>query len=120
MYDIHMTFETVGATQVRWNRVTGNLLATAHEGDVRLWDWRKGSSPVQYIAAHLQKIHGLDWSANQDYQLATSSQDCTVKFFDVNNPRVAENALRTVSPVWRARFTVSISPFSLSEYICNS
>ncbi|XP_059350855.1 GATOR complex protein WDR59-like isoform X2 [Daphnia carinata] len=95
----------VGATQVRWNRVTGNLLATAHEGDVRLWDWRKGSSPVQYIAAHLQKIHGLDWSANQDYQLATSSQDCTVKFFDVNNPRMPENALRTVSPVWRARFT---------------
>lgn len=99
---------TVGATQVRWNRVTGNLLATAHEGDVRLWDWRKGSSPVQYIAAHLQKIHGLDWSTNQDYQLATSSQDCTVKFFDVNNPRGEENALRTVSPVWRARFTVRV------------
>ncbi|XP_046440628.1 GATOR complex protein WDR59-like isoform X2 [Daphnia pulex] len=95
----------VGATQVRWNRVTSHLLATAHEGDVRLWDWRKGSSPVQYIAAHLHKIHGLDWSANQEYQLATSSQDCTVKFFDVNNPRVVENALRTVSPVWRARFT---------------
>ncbi|KAI9557296.1 hypothetical protein GHT06_017122 [Daphnia sinensis] len=95
----------VGATQVRWNRVTGHLLATAHEGDVRLWDWRKASSPVQYIAAHLHKIHGLDWSANQEYQLATSSQDCTVKFFDVNNPRIAENALRTVSPVWRARFT---------------
>lgn len=94
---------------MRWNRVTSHLLATAHEGDVRLWDWRKGSSPVQYIAAHLHKIHGLDWSANQEYQLATSSQDCTVKFFDVNNPRVVENTLRTVSPVWRARFTVNMT-----------
>ena len=96
----------VGATQVRWNRVSGHLLATAHEGDVRLWDSRKGSAPVQYIAAHLQKIHGLDWSMTQDNQLATSSQDCTVKFFDVNNPRSVENTLRTICPVWRARYTV--------------
>lgn len=95
---------TVGATQVRWNRANSYLLATAHEGDVRLWDTRKGV-PFQYIAAHLQKIHGLDWSINQDNQLATSSQDCTVKFFDVENPRVVENALRTVCPVWRARYT---------------
>ena len=64
----------VGATQVRWNRTNSKLLATAHEGDVRLWDTRKGSIPVQYIAAHLHKIHGLDWSLNEENQLATSSQ----------------------------------------------
>lgn len=93
---------------MRWNRVNSNLLATAHEGDVRLWDWRKCSSPLQYIAAHLHKIHGLDWSPSQENQIATSSQDCTVKFFDINNPRGNENSLRTVSPVWRARFTVSL------------
>lgn len=96
----------VGAMQVRWNRINSKLLATSHEGDVRLWDTRKGSIPVQYIAAHLHKIHGLDWSMNQENQLATSSQDCTVKFFDVENPRVVENTLRTICPVWRARYTV--------------
>lgn len=98
---------TVGATQVKWNKVSGNLLATAHEGDLRLWDYRNSSSPFQYIAAHLQKIHGVDWNEFQDNHLATSSQDCTVKFFDISNPRASENTLRTMCPVWKAKFTVS-------------
>lgn len=29
-----------GASQVKWNKVTNNLFATAHEGDVRIWDPR--------------------------------------------------------------------------------
>ncbi|XP_067001039.2 GATOR2 complex protein WDR59 [Anabrus simplex] len=94
-----------GATQVRWNRLSRYLLATAHDGDIKLWDQRKGTAPVQYIAAHLSKIHGLDWSPNHENQLATSSQDCTVKFFDITNPRRAESILTTSSPVWRARYT---------------
>lgn len=32
------------------------MLATAHDGDVKIWDQRKGNSPVQYIAAHLTKV----------------------------------------------------------------
>ncbi|GFG32156.1 hypothetical protein Cfor_09334, partial [Coptotermes formosanus] len=94
-----------GATQVRWNRLSRYLLATAHDGDIKLWDQRKGTAPVQYIAAHLAKIHGLDWSPAHENQLATASQDCTVKFFDITNPRRAESILTTSSPVWRARYT---------------
>ncbi|CAH1780353.1 unnamed protein product [Owenia fusiformis] len=94
-----------GASQVKWNRVSGNLLATTHDGDIRIWDPRKSTSPIQYIAAHLSKIHGLDWSPNNELQLATSSQDCTVKFWDVNNPRRATSVLSSASPVWRARYT---------------
>lgn len=93
------------ASQVRWNRISSNLLATAHDGDVKLWDQRKGSAPVQYIAAHLSKIYGLDWSQQSETQLATSSQDNTIKFFDTNNPRKAEFVLTTNAPVWRARYT---------------
>ena len=101
----------VGATQVRWNRVSGHLLATAHEGDVRLWDSRKGSAPVQYIAAHLQKIHGLDWSMTQDNQLAISSQNCTAKFFDVNNPLSVENTVRKIDRFFvRKKYQKPIPP----------
>ncbi|KAK9693895.1 WD domain, G-beta repeat [Popillia japonica] len=93
------------ATQVRWNNVNNYLLATAHDGDVKLWDQRKGTAPIQYISAHLSKIHGLDWSPSSETYLATSSQDCTVKFFDTNNPRRPDSVLSTNAPVWRARFT---------------
>jgi len=41
--------------------------------------FQKGSSPLQYIAAHLSKIHGLDWSPDCETNFATSSQDGTVK-----------------------------------------
>ncbi|KAG7207480.1 hypothetical protein KM043_009113 [Ampulex compressa] len=94
-----------GSSQVRWNTLSPYTLATAHDGDIKIWDQRKGNSPVQYIAAHLTKIHGLDWCPFQQNQLATSSQDCTVKIFDIGNPRRAENILTTNSPVWRARYT---------------
>uniref|UniRef100_A0A1B6EDS3 RWD domain-containing protein n=1 Tax=Clastoptera arizonana TaxID=38151 RepID=A0A1B6EDS3_9HEMI len=95
----------VGASQVCWNRLSPYLLATAHNGDIRLWDQRKGSAPVQYITAHLANIHGLDWSINNENQLVTSSQDGTVKFFDTTNPRRAENIISAPAPVWRARYT---------------
>lgn len=96
-----------GATQVGFNRVSGNLVATAHDGDLRIWDIRKGSRPVQYITAHLNRIHGINWSHTQDCTLVTASQDGSVKFFDINNPRRAERIITTPtpSPVWRARFT---------------
>ncbi|KAK9879451.1 hypothetical protein WA026_006522 [Henosepilachna vigintioctopunctata] len=93
------------ASQVRWNRLSSNLLATSHDGDIKIWDQRKGTAPVQYVAAHLSKIHGLDWSRTSETQFATCSQDNTVKFFDTTNPRKAEYILTTNAPVWRARYT---------------
>ncbi|KAF6215398.1 hypothetical protein GE061_010150 [Apolygus lucorum] len=94
-----------GANQVRWNKQSRFLLATAHGGDVKLWDQRKGTAPVQYITAHLSNIHCLDWNPYNENQLATSSQDCSVKFFDTANPKRAESVLDAVAPVWRARYT---------------
>uniref|UniRef100_A0A1A9WBJ0 RWD domain-containing protein n=1 Tax=Glossina brevipalpis TaxID=37001 RepID=A0A1A9WBJ0_9MUSC len=38
-----------GATQVGFNRVSGNLLAAAHDGDLRVWDIRKGSRAEKII-----------------------------------------------------------------------
>lgn len=101
-------FHLAGATQVGFNRVSGNLLATAHDGDLRIWDQRMGSCPIQYITAHLARIHGINWSHQHESYLTTSSQDGTVKYFDINNPRRAERIITTSSPVWRARYTVRV------------
>lgn len=29
-----------GASQVKWNKFNDTLLATSHEGDIRIWDTR--------------------------------------------------------------------------------
>lgn len=93
-----------GPSQVKWNKFTQNVLATSHDGDIRIWDTRKSGYPVQYIAAHSAKIYGLDWNPASENQLATASQDTTVKFWDVTNPKRVENLFQTGEPVWRARY----------------
>ncbi|KFP72074.1 WD repeat-containing protein 59, partial [Acanthisitta chloris] len=97
-----------GASQVKWNKKNVNCLATSHDGDVRIWDKRKPSTAVEYLAAHLSKIHGLDWHPDNEYTLATSSQDNSVRFWDYRQPRKYLNILPCQVPVWKARYT----PFS--------
>ncbi|GAB1293670.1 GATOR complex protein WDR59 [Apodemus speciosus] len=97
-----------GASQVKWNKKNANYLATSHDGDVRIWDKRKPSTAVEYLAAHLSKIHGLDWHPHSEHIFATSSQDNSVKFWDYRQPRKYLNILPCQVPVWKARYT----PFS--------
>lgn len=33
-------WSSVGASQVKWNRVNRHVLATSHDGDIRIWDLR--------------------------------------------------------------------------------
>ncbi|XP_076142873.1 GATOR2 complex protein WDR59 isoform X2 [Alosa pseudoharengus] len=97
-----------GASQVKWNRRNPNCLASSHDGDVRIWDKRKPNTAMEYVAAHLSKIHGLDWHPDNEYILATSSQDNSVRFWDYRQPRKYLNILSCQVPVWKARYT----PFS--------
>nr|XP_020653565.1 WD repeat-containing protein 59 [Pogona vitticeps] len=97
-----------GASQVKWNKKNANCLATSHDGDVRIWDKRKPGTAVEYLAAHLSKIHGLDWHPDNENVLATSSQDNSVRFWDYRQPRKYLNILACQVPVWKARYT----PFS--------
>ncbi|XP_047436944.1 GATOR complex protein WDR59 isoform X2 [Mugil cephalus] len=97
-----------GASQVKWNRKNQNLLASSHDGDVRIWDKRKPNTATEYVAAHLSKIHGLDWHPDHEFILATSSQDNSVRFWDYRQPRKYLNILSCQVPVWKARYT----PFS--------
>lgn len=94
-----------GATQVKFNRLNDSLLASSHDTDVRIWDVRKGSTPVTLITAHMTKIYGIDWSRNNEDEIITCSQDRLVKFWDITQPRTCQATIVTGSPVWRARFT---------------
>ncbi|XP_073706548.1 GATOR2 complex protein WDR59-like isoform X1 [Garra rufa] len=97
-----------GASQVKWNKRNNYCLASSHDGDVRIWDKRKPNTAVEYVAAHLSKIHGLDWHPDNEYILATSSQDNSVRFWDYRQPRKYLDILSCQVPVWKARYT----PFS--------
>ena len=37
---IHSPPPPAGASQVKWNKINHNLLGTAHDGDIRIWDHR--------------------------------------------------------------------------------
>lgn len=99
-----------GATQVKFSKTSSNLIATSHEIDVRIWDIRQPNLPLYYIAAHLQKINGMDWNPNRtscdQEQLITCSQDNTIKLWDLNSNKIKPSAnLQTRIPAWRIRYT---------------
>lgn len=69
----------------------------------------------KWMSFRCDSIHGINWSHKQETHLTTASQDGTVKYFDINNPRRAEKIITTSSPVWRARYTVSVYSSRASE-----
>lgn len=68
-----------GASQAKWAKIGKHYLATAHEADCKIWDFRKAPTPVEYITAHSAKINGIDWSSTNGNSLVTCGQDCNVK-----------------------------------------
>jgi len=56
---------------------------------------QKPNTAVEYVAAHLSKIHGLDWHPDNEFILATSSQDNSVRVRRTEPAlRVSYSALR--------------------------
>lgn len=51
---------------------------------------QKPNTAAEYVAAHLSKIHGLDWHPDNEFILATSSQDNSVRVRKTN--RLEHNA----------------------------
>lgn len=118
-----------GATQVKFSKTSSNLVATSHEIDVRIWDTRQPGLPLHYIAAHLQKINGLDWNPHIGDQLVTCSQDCSIRLWDLSANKIKPGlSALSKSPAWRIRYTpfssvgvvTSILPQLRSRNECNS
>ena len=102
----HSLQAVAGASKIQWNKVSAKYLASTHEGEVKLWDLRNTSSPVQYINAHLSRIYDIDWSYEQEDSLATSSQDSTVQFWNLASPQKCENIIKLPgTPVWKIQDT---------------
>ncbi|KAI0763928.1 hypothetical protein BD413DRAFT_197550 [Trametes elegans] len=91
-----------GGTQVKWNRIDGNILASSHSNEVLIWDRRKGSLPIQRIRGHNAKIYGIDWAHDRRNELVTCSLDKTIKVWDTQIAQPT-TVINTSYPVWRAR-----------------
>lgn len=95
-----------GATQVKWNRIDSNILASSHDKFLKIWDVRKGAHALKTMAAHKTKIYGVDWDRQDARKLATCSLDQTVKLWNYNySDEEPETTIHTPFPVWRARYT---------------
>ncbi|PRP84715.1 WD repeat-containing protein 59-like [Planoprotostelium fungivorum] len=94
---------TAGATQVKWNRHNPMALASAHNGEVRIWDIRKVAAPQTFITAHMAKIYGIDWSYHDEGELVTCSED--KQFWNTNNNRVCKGTMLPGVSILRAKYT---------------
>ncbi|EPY85066.1 hypothetical protein CB1_000407007 [Camelus ferus] len=65
--------------QSKWD--IGAVQWNPHDSFAHYFAASKPSTAVEYLAAHLSKIHGLDWHPDSEHILATSSQDNSVKPF---------------------------------------
>jgi WD repeat-containing protein 59 len=95
-----------GATQVKYNRQDSHILASSHDRWLRIWDDRKGATPLRSINAHESKIYGVDWNRTRATGVVTCSLDKSIKFWDYGNDLdEPERIIRADFPVWRARYT---------------
>ncbi|KAJ3205825.1 hypothetical protein HDU67_008623 [Dinochytrium kinnereticum] len=53
----------------------------------------------------MTKVYGIDWNPLSEKEIITCSQDQTIKFWDIDDPRNCKGTIFTAAPVWRARFT---------------
>ena len=63
-------------SQASWNRLCPNLLASAHESEVFIWDTRRpGAGPERFggtVAQGGSTIRSLDWNPTLESELVTS------------------------------------------------
>ena len=83
-------------------------MATAHSGEIKIWDMRKTSTPRNYIHAHANQLWSLDFSPVKENHLVSSAADNTIKMWDVNgNLRQPIFTIKTHENVWKVQVMVT-------------
>eukprot|EP01132_Coremiostelium_polycephalum_P009040 gene9040-11073_t len=92
----------LGAIQVKWNKFNSNVLASAHESNLMIWDLRKENQELN-TTVHSARVYGIDWSPHDPSEIITCSQDKTVKIWTYPNPK-PKAIISTSNPVLRAKY----------------
>ncbi|KYQ94108.1 hypothetical protein DLAC_04388 [Tieghemostelium lacteum] len=92
----------LGAIQVKWNKFNPNILASAHESNLMIWDLRKENAELN-TTVHSGKIYGIDWSPEVENEILTCSQDKTIKIWSYPNTKPI-GIIATNNPVLRAKY----------------
>ncbi|EKX31367.1 hypothetical protein GUITHDRAFT_149341 [Guillardia theta CCMP2712] len=106
---VSLLTKTIGHTQVRCCRRNSNLLASAHAGNVLVWDVRAGKRPLATMMAHVSnKVGKIDWSPCNAEELVTCSPtESEVKLWRVSQPQQEHATLKMCSHVSSAMFSPS-------------
>ncbi len=94
---------TSGISMVRWNKINPNILASAHDQQVEIWDIRK-NAPMTFITAHPSRVSSIDWSGLHEWNIVTAGMDGAVKLWDVKKSRICQGSVATGSAVGKAAY----------------
>ncbi|EFC38635.1 predicted protein [Naegleria gruberi] len=97
---------------VCWNPIDSNIIASAHNVDLRIWDIRNCSSSstpsnkfTTFISAHHPLISSMDWSPTNAHEIVTAgSMDKLVKIWDYTEQKLIMTQ-RVAFPVSKIRYT---------------
>ena len=92
------------ASQVKWNFKDPNVLASSHGNDVFIWDIRQGSTPLFKFEGHESGVNSIDFNKFNRNEIMSSSNDGTVKFWDITKDGTCLKTISTDFPIWRGRY----------------
>ncbi|CAG9529817.1 unnamed protein product, partial [Cercopithifilaria johnstoni] len=95
-----------GAEQTKWAPLSFNLLCTSHGTDLRLWDKRNVSLPLQTVPAHIQKISCIMWHPTTAACFLTAGLDGYIKMWNSSNLTKPRHSLGMLpAPIWKIKFS---------------
>lgn len=94
-----------GASQVKWNHMNSNILASSHGNELFIWDIRKGCIPLKKLDAS-SSINNIDFNRFNETEIMTSGNNGEVRIWDYSKSEGSEcqRIINTDFPVWRSRY----------------
>eukprot|EP00002_Diphylleia_rotans_P027724 TRINITY_DN5567_c0_g4_i1.p1 TRINITY_DN5567_c0_g4~~TRINITY_DN5567_c0_g4_i1.p1 ORF type:complete len:938 (+),score=153.42 TRINITY_DN5567_c0_g4_i1:31-2844(+) len=99
---LHQTHEN--PVFVRWSRFRSHEFASAHDGDIHIWDARKLGVSVRMIKAHTGLTQSLDWSHTHPRDLVSCGSDGFMKFWDTESRFQFKGKISAFPPFHRAKY----------------